>query len=146
MAKDYIRHQGIVDSIEKHKVFVKIIQKAACSDCHARTVCLSTDKKEKIIEVSDDTGNYSIDEEVIVSVQSSMGLSAVALAFVIPLILVVATIFTGVKISGNEALSGLAGIMILAFYYLTLYFFRNKLSRNFVFSLSKASAEINVIN
>ena len=146
MAKDYIRHQGIVDRIEKHKVLVRIEQKAACSDCHARSVCLSSDKKEKIIEVCDNSGDYSLNEEVIVSIQSSMGFSAVALAFVAPLILVVITIFIGVKISRDEALSGLTGILVLILYYFILYLSRNKLSRSFVFSLSKASEEITVIN
>ena len=138
MIKDYIQHQGIVNSIEKHKVLVKITQKTACSDCHAKSACISSDKKEKIIEVYDNSGQYALNEDVIVSAQSSIGLLAVALAFVLPLIIVATTIFAGIKISGNEAISGLTGLSMLIPYYFILYLFRNKLKRSFVFTLSKA--------
>ena len=137
MNKDYIRHTGIVESIEKHKLTVRITQKSACSDCHAKTICLSADKKEKIIEVFDTTGKYAPNEDVVVSARTSMGHYAVILAFIIPLALVVATIFAGVRISGNEGISGLIGLSILVPYYFTLYLFRNKLKRNFVFIISK---------
>ena len=142
MAKDIIRHQGVIEKIEKHKVFIKIIQKAACSDCHAKSVCMSSDKKEKIIEAYDDSGKFSVHEDVIVSTQSSMGHLAVILAFIIPLILVVATIFAGIRISGEEGLSGLIGLSILIPYYYFLYIFRDKLKRNFVFTLSKMEYDI----
>ena len=137
MTKDYIRHQGVVEKIEKQKVLIKILQKTACSDCHAKSVCMSSDKKEKIIEVYDNSGRFGINDAVVVSVQSSMGHFAVILAFIIPLALVVATIYAGVKISGNEGISGLAGLSILVPYYFVLYLFRDKLKRNFVFTLSK---------
>ena len=137
MTKDYIRHKGVIEKIEKHKVLVKIIQKAACSDCHAKSVCMSADKKEKIIEVCDDSGRYNLNEEVIISAQSSMGHFAVALAFIIPLALVVAVIFAGIKISGNEGISGLIGLSILVPYYFVLYIFRDRLKKTFVFTLSK---------
>ena len=142
MTKDYIIHKGIVDRIEKHRVLVKITQKTACSDCHAKSACLSSDSKEKIIEVSDNSGQFALNEEVVVSAQSSMGLFAVALAFVVPLILVAVTIFTATKISINEATSGVIGLLILIPYYLTLYFFRNKLKDCFVFTISKVNTEI----
>ena len=142
MNKDHIRHQGIVDSIEKHKVFVKVIQKAACSDCHAKAVCLSSERKEKIIEVYDDSGQFALNENVIVSIQSSSGFFAVALAFVVPLVLVSATIFACIKISGDDAVSGLIGLSILIPYYSLLYMFRNKLNKKFVFSLSKIHSDI----
>jgi len=142
MTKDKIRHQGIIERIEKHKVFIKIIQKAACSDCHAKSVCMSSDKKEKIIEVYDDSGSFNINEEVVVSAQSSIGHFAVFLAFIIPLTLVVATIFAGIKISGNEGISGLIGLSTLVPYYFILHFFSDKIKRNFVFTLSKMEYDI----
>ena len=141
MTKDYIRHKGVVESIEKHKVLVKILQKTTCSDCHAKSVCLSSDRKEKTIEVYDNSGRFCLNEEVIVSVQSSMGHLAVILAFIIPLTLVVTTIFACLKISGNEGISGLIGLSVLVAYYFVLYFCRDKLKKSFVFTLSKAEKQ-----
>jgi len=143
MTKDYIKHKGTVEGIEKHKVIVKILQKAACGDCHAKSVCLSSDRKEKIIEVYDkDAGKYRLSEDVVVSIQSTTGHYAVLLAFIIPLTFVISIIFIGIKITGNEGVSGLIGLSVLIAYYTILYFFRNKLKRTFVFTLSKAEAEI----
>ena len=98
---------------------------------------MSSDRKEKIIEIYDESGRFGINEEVIVSARSSMGHFAVILAFIIPLVLVVATIFAGIKISGEEGISGLIGLLILVPYYFILHLFSDKLKRNFVFSLSK---------
>ena len=103
---------------------------------------MSSDKKEKIIEVYDDSGSFNINEEVVVSAQSSIGHFAVFLAFIIPLTLVVATIFAGIKISGNEGISGLIGLSTLVPYYFILHFFSDKIKRNFVFTLSKMEYDI----
>lgn len=136
--RDNIRHRGKVEKVGKHKVFVRIEQQAACSACHARTACLASDKKEKIIEVDDDSGLYSVDEQVFVSAQPATGLLAVAVAFVIPLALVIIALIAGTGKSGNEAVGGLAGLSVLIPYYLILYALRDKLKKKFVFTLSKA--------
>ena len=139
--KNYIQHPGVVESIDKNKVIVKITQKTSCSDCHAKSVCLSSDKKEKIIEIIDASGKYTLNEEVVISAQSSMGHLAVVLAFILPLVLVVVTLYTGVKISGNEGISGLIGLSVLVPYFFTLYILRDKLKKNFEFTLSKADTD-----
>ena len=46
-------------------------------------------KKDKIIEVPDRSGRFHVNEVVIICGQNSMGLQAVLLAFVIPLVIVV---------------------------------------------------------
>lgn len=135
--KDLIQHQGVIEKIEKHKVFVKIEQEAACSACHARSACLASDKKEKIIEVDDTSGTYTINEPVIISAHSSTGFFAVVMAFAIPLALVITALLIGMNQSGNEGIGGLIGLSVLIPYYLILYIFRNKLKKKFVFSLSK---------
>ncbi|MDR0394132.1 MAG: SoxR reducing system RseC family protein [Tannerella sp.] len=135
--KDLIQHQGIIERIEKHKVFVRIEQKAACSACHARSACLASDKKEKVIEIDDTSGIYAPHEQVVVSAYSSTGLFAVVTAFAIPLILVVVALIAGLTQSGNEGVGGLAGLFILVPYYFILYIFRDKLKKKCVFSLSK---------
>ena len=141
MTKDYIQHPGVIESIEKHKVTVRITQKTSCSDCHAKSVCISSDKKEKVIEIYDVSERFRINEEVIISGRSSMGHFAVILAFIAPLALAFATIFAGVKISGNEGISGLIGLLTLVPYYFLLYIFRDRLKKSFVFTLLKAETD-----
>ena len=49
--KDIIEHQGVIASIEEGHVRVNIVQLAACSGCKARSLCTSSESKEKIIDV-----------------------------------------------------------------------------------------------
>jgi len=137
MGKDCIKHQGIVEGIDNQNIIVRIEQKAACKDCHAGSVCLAADKKDKIIEVNDCTGNFVLREEVIVSVSQSIGFYAVVFAYVVPLLLVILSVVAGVYASGSDAIGGLTGLLVLLPYYFVLYLLRDKFKKKFVFSLSK---------
>jgi sigma-E factor negative regulatory protein RseC len=141
--KDFIQHQGIIENIENQKVFVRIEQKAACSACHARSACLASDKKEKVIEVDDPSGMYTINEQVIISAHSAVGFFAVNMAFTIPFILVIIALIIGINQSGNEGIGGLAGLSILIPYYFILYIFRDRLKKKCRFSLSKVQDTCN---
>lgn len=133
-----INHNGRIEKIEGNAVFVRIIQQSACSGCHAQSMCSASEKKEKIIEVNDNNpGRYRVNEEVMVCGQSSLGLQAVLLAFVIPIILVVAAIVAGTYLRWDETASGLTGLLLLVPYYCILYFLREKLKRKFIFTLKK---------
>ena len=83
-----INHNGIIEKIDGGTVYVRIIQQSACSGCHAKSMCTASESKEKIIEVPDNSGKFHINEEVQLCGQSSLGLQAVLLAFVFPLIIV----------------------------------------------------------
>ena len=137
ITSDYIYHQGTIERIEKRKVFVRIEQKAACQDCRAGSVCLASDKKEKIIEVMDFSGNFTVREEVIVSIRQSTGLLAASIVYVIPLLFVIIAIVAGRYATGSEVTGGLIGLLVLFPYYFVLYLLRDKLKKSFTFSLSK---------
>ena len=139
MTSDIIIHQGIVERIDKNKVFVRIEQKIACSECNAVSVCFVANKKDKIIEVNDYSGSYALQEEVLVSARSSMGLFAVVVAYGIPLLAVVVAVVVGISISQNEVIGGLTGFLVLVVYYLILYLLRDKIKGNLLFILSKKS-------
>jgi len=137
MTQDYIRHQGIIERIDEHKVYVRIEQKAACNDCQAKSLCLASDKKEKIVEVNDNSGCYSLHEEVIVSVRSYLGLFAAFVAFILPLLFIISSLVISLYISGSEALGGLIGLAVLIPYFFILYLFRDRLRRKLLFTISK---------
>lgn len=132
-----ISHTGVVEKIENDIVFVRITQQSACSGCHAQSMCTASEKKDKIIEIPDRSGNFQVSEAVMICGQSTTGLLAVLLAFVIPLILVVAAIATGSALQWNETTSGLSGLLLLLPYYYLLYLNRDRLKRKFVFTLKK---------
>ena len=117
---------------------VCIEQQSACSACHARSACLASDKKEKLIEVKGESRQFAPGEEVMVVAQSSSGMQAVALAFAVPFVLVVAAVFIGARLSGGD--DGIGGLAGLAVHYALLYAFREKIGRRFSFSVAKLEA------
>ena len=134
---DIIKHRGIVENIEGSHVRVRIVQTSACSACSVKGHCNASESKEKIIEVPDNSGKFHINEEVQLCGQSSLGLQAVLLAFVFPLIIVFAAIVTGTSMQWEETTSGLTGLLLLVPYYCILYFLRDKLKKRFIFTLKK---------
>lgn len=132
-----INHTGIIEKIEGNTVFVRIIQQSACSGCHAQSMCSASETKEKIIEVLDYSEKFHIKEEVMLCGKSSLGLQAVLLAFILPLILVVIAIATGARMQWEDTTSGLTGLLFLILYYCILFLLRDKLKKRFIFTLKK---------
>ena len=132
-----INHNGIIEKIDGDTAYVRIIQQSACSGCHAQSMCAASESKVKIIEAPDNSGKFTVNENVLLCGRSSLGLQAVLLAFILPLLIVVAAIVTGTSMQWEETTSGLTGLLLLVPYYCILYFFRDKLKRRFIFTLKK---------
>ena len=139
MTNEKIIHRGIVERIEKNKIFVRIEQKAACSECHAASACFVADKKDKIFEVIDNSGNYALQEDVLVSAESTAGRFAIVVAYALPLLAVIISVIAGIYLSKSEIIGGVTGLLVLGAYYLVLYLLRDRIKRNLLFTLSKAS-------
>lgn len=71
--------------------------------------------------------DYSVGENVTVSVSSSLGHKAVSLGFGIPLALLLAVVFVVNILTGNEPLAAMCGLGILIPYYIVMYIFRARI-------------------
>lgn len=133
-----IEHSGTIERIEGSTILVRIEQESACAGCHAKGLCSAGERKDKIIEVTTDNPNaYQVNEKVMVCAGLSLGLQAVLLAFVFPLIIVVAAILSGNYLHWSESTSGTVGLLMLIPYYVILYYFRERIKKKFVFTLKK---------
>ena len=143
MKEDCVEQKGIVIKKQEDKVIVKIEQKSTCSSCHARGACTSLDKKDKEIEIkSKDTANYNIGDEVIITISTKLGMKAVLIAFVLPLILIVLALFLSIKIfSLSQSLSALISLLVLSAYYFLLYKQNLFLSKQFNFTIKEKITE-----
>ena len=122
-----INHTGFVEKIDGDTVFVRITQQSACSGCHAQSMCSASEKKDKIIEVPDRSGRFSVNEEVIICGQNSMGLQAVLLAFVIPLVIVIRGHRNRDESTMGRDHERVNRFIALLPYYCILYLMRDKL-------------------
>jgi sigma-E factor negative regulatory protein RseC len=132
-----IEHDGIVESVQSDKVNVRILAIAGCASCQLKGVCSSSDLEEKIIEVFNNSKNYKVGEKVRVALKQSLGFRALFLGYVLPFIIVLATLIITTNIFDSEAISGLLSLSILLPYYLGLYLLRNKVQKIFTFSIIK---------
>ena len=139
MREDCVEQKGIVIKKQENKVVVKIEQKSTCSSCHARGACTSLDKKDKEIEIkTKDTQNYNIGDEVIITISTKLGMKAVFIAFVLPLILIVVALFLSIKLfTLSQSLSALISLVVLSAYYFFLYKQNLFLSKQFNFTIKE---------
>jgi positive regulator of sigma E activity len=129
-----IEHDGIVKSSDKKSVIVTISAPSACSGCHAEGMCSLSGRKEKTVEIPG-VHNVLPGDSVTILMKQSTGYSAVFLGYVLPLILVVASLIILVSLSVTELAAGIGSLALLIPYYLTLYFFRNRIDKKFTFTL-----------
>jgi len=132
-----IEYPGVVFQVNDNIVQVKILQKTACADCHAKSMCNLSDMKEKMLEIPDNGQNFEPGDEVLVTGATSLGLKAVMLAFFYPLLIMVALMSLGIRLSGSETVGAGIAILSLIIYYIVLYYRKDKLKREFVFTLNK---------
>ena len=132
-----IQHTGVIERIEHPQIYVRVVQQSACSECHAKSFCTSSDSKTTTIEIEDHSGDFEINEQVLIGGQYAMGMQAVWLAFILPLFLVVLFVASGTILFNNELWGGLTGLSILLPYFIIIYLMRDKLKKKFVFTLSK---------
>jgi len=129
-----IRHDGIVERIGTDSCSVRILQASACSSCGARQLCRSSESKEKVIDVKGHYPTLHVGDSVTLSGSVHQGLRASVLAYIVPLILMVAALVAGIRLSGEGA-GALAALLALALYYGVLYLLRDKLGRQFTFKI-----------
>lgn len=133
---EQIRHEGIVESIEEGHVVVRILQVSACASCGARKVCRSSESKERYIDVYTSAAGYSVGQSVVVVGQGRLGMKATRIAFLYPLLVLMAVLLGGAPSLG-ESKAALIALAAVAVYDLVLVLFRGRLQREFSFSIEE---------
>ena len=133
---DRIKHKGIVEKIDGFHLQVKIVQTSACSSCSIKGHCQASESKEKFIDVFDsNAASYHVGEQVYLFGSTSMGMRAVILAFGIPFLIVMSALILSLSITGDELVSAFISLASLIPYYVVLYFTRDRMRKNFVFTI-----------
>ncbi len=133
-----ISHKGRVVSVTPEVTTVEIVSESACGACHAKGLCSLGDSKVKMVEVPT-SGRSDIrpGDEVEVVLKASMGHKAVLLAYMIPLVLLVAVLLVAVSAGVGELYAGLAAIAAVAVYYFGLWLMRGRLRNEYIFNIKK---------
>ena len=136
MTNNTIKHLGIVENIQGSHLSVRIVQTSACAACSAKGHCSSADSKDKIIDIIDTAASsYRVGVKVMVIGETSMGMMAVVLAFIIPFVLLIFSLFLFMALMENELYSALLSLAILIPYYFILWLNKTRLKQKFSFTI-----------
>lgn len=130
-----ITHQGIVENISGSQVFVRIVQASACSTCSVKGHCSTAESKEKVIEITDTSSVWRVGDQVTIIGATSMGMQAVLLAFVIPLFLLILSLFIFKSVFCSELYGAFAALAVLVPYYVIIWLNRTRLKQKFSFTI-----------
>ncbi len=133
---DKITHPGIVKEVQRDTMLVKVLSKSACAHCHIKGMCSIADMEEKIIEVKKNKDKqYSTGDEVLVTMEKSLGPKAVILGYLIPFIIVLAALIILITVTGREGFSALISLGLLVPYYIIIYRLRDRFKKTFMFKV-----------
>lgn len=126
---DEISHKGRILRVTPSETVVEIISKSACTACHASSVCTVADIARKEITVPTDPSSTHMEgEEVDVVMRQSMGNKAVWIAYVIPLVILIAFVLFFLHAGMGELLSGILAICGVLSYFFIIWLLRGRLS------------------
>ena len=136
MNEETISHEGIVTKITDDELEIKILAQSACAACHAKSACGMGEQAEKILTVPRPKDQeFTLMQKVNVTMAIGQGNKAAVLAYLIPIVLLLAVLFTCLGLGLSEGLSALLSIVVLIPYYIILYFQRDKLKRRFEYRI-----------
>ena len=135
--KNNITHKAKVIEMTPDFTTVEILVNSACSECHAKGLCGMSETQEKVISLpTDPYASYNVGDEVVLCTKMSMGMKAVWISYVIPLIILMILILSLSAVFEKEYMTGLVSIAGVALYYFGIWLFRDRLSNEFVFYIA----------
>lgn len=136
-----IVHEGKIVAMDAQSIEVEIVNKSACATCHAKGVCGASDEQTRIIVVPQTlttaTAGYQVGDTVKLVLSATMGMTAVILAYGLPLLVLLAGILVFSYLKLEQLYVGLYSLAAVALYYIIFFIFRDKLDKNFVFSIEQ---------
>lgn len=134
--EETISHEGIVTKITDDELEIKILAQSACAACHAKSACGMGEQAEKILTVARPKGrDFALNQKVNVRMAIGQGNKAAVLAYLIPIVLLLAVLFVCLGLGMNEGLAALVSIIALVPYYIVLYLKRDQLKKRFEYSI-----------
>ena len=136
--KNEIKHKAKVLEMTPDFTTVEIVVSSACSECHAKGLCGISEEEQKVISLpTDPYATYNVGDEVELCTKRTMGMKAVWISYVIPLMVLMILILSLSKVFAayeqSEIIAGLGALAGVAVYYFVIWLLRGRLNNEFVF-------------
>ena len=135
MSSTYPPHDGVVVKKEGKTVFVRILVKSGCASCEIKSACSLAEMEEKLVEVSNVEREFEIGQKVMITMRSALGYKALFYAYLLPFLIILASLIVGMSAFESEGLSALLAFGLTALYYLGLFYMKDRLKRVFTYEL-----------
>jgi sigma-E factor negative regulatory protein RseC len=130
--------EGIVRAVRGEDIDVEITVSSACSECHAKSICIPSDQRQEFVTAQALYGEtFQIGERVHLVLKQKAGWKAILIAYLIPFLVLIAALFGSYAIFRNELASVIASLLFLVAYYFLLKHFRHKIDKQFTFFVTK---------
>ena len=134
--KDYVSHPGVVVGINDKDLEIEILSASSCGSCGIKSACGMSEMTEKRITVSKpDDKEFIVGQPVSIKMNVEQGNKAALFAYLIPAILLIAIIVILSNLNIKEWVAALAGVGVVAVYYIILSFFKEKLKAEFKYEI-----------
>lgn len=131
-----VTHKGYVTKVSNGMAYVKIEQLSACAECHSASLCSASEKQEKIIKTHTNGKKVAVGDMVNIVGKQRQAYSAILIAFVLPMILILVVLLIAKLIAlWSDTSCALAALASLVIFYLALWLFRNKMNAKFTFHI-----------
>ena len=134
----HIEHSGIVSHVGKGCVSVTVEVNEACGSCASRKACAMGKSENRDITIyTDQAQNYTVGESVTVMARERVGIMAVVLCYVVPLIVLMAALILTISLGGSEGAAAMAALLCTAIYYVGLGLFHKRIAKRVTFTITK---------
>lgn len=133
--RDYIEHEGVVEEVSSQLIKVRIVNESACASCHAKGSCTAADLQDKLIDIYQSESSFEPGQKVMLLGKKILAPKAVLLAYIYPILLILAALVITFYLSNNELLAGGVSLAVLVPYYFIIYLQKDKLKRTFSFTI-----------
>ena len=133
-----IEHRGVVESVATGVVMVRTERKTACAECHAKGLC-GEQGGERVIKVATaEASAFEPGDKVVVALENTtMAFSAILWAYLFPLCILLAVLFSAHALGFSDGVAALASLGATAIYYVVLYIMRRYFDRKIKFTIIK---------
>ncbi len=129
---------GRITAINNASLSILFEAQSACSGCSARSKCGMSESSKREIELPIPEGEtFEVGERVQIAISSQMGTISVVVAYLLPLIILIALLALLLSLGLEEWQASLLAIGGVVLYYIGIYLNRNKLENKIKFTINK---------
>jgi len=139
MTENTICKEGIVRAVNGDNIEVEITISSACSECHAKSICIPTDQKRETVIAQSLYGEpFEVGDKVQLVIEGFTGTKAVILAYFLPFIVLMIALFGTYALTKSELAGVIVSVVLVIVYYIILKTQNKKIERSIRFYAKRA--------